>query len=136
MLDGRAAAGSDRGEQVGALDAIFGTRLFDVERSHAQVAVVFEGYRDQLAQLFIHEKLAPADVRHAQVAHRGFAPPLRRDRCLRSLVIGGHRGATAEQRDDRKRNQCFIHSSIHQFTATAGASSSSGRYENTVRIST
>src|SRR5690606_9838882 len=38
-----APAGADRGVEVGALDAVLGARALDVERGHAQVAVVVEG---------------------------------------------------------------------------------------------
>ncbi|MCY1504288.1 hypothetical protein D9M68_384530 [compost metagenome] len=55
-------AGVDGGEQVGPRDAVLGARTLDVERRHAQVAVVGEREFDHALQLLVDEEVAPADV--------------------------------------------------------------------------
>ncbi|GEM_PF-23700 len=53
-LRGLLAGGADRGEQIGALDAVLRARLLDVECGYTQVAVVGERQRLSLAVAMIH----------------------------------------------------------------------------------
>lgn len=70
QVAGRAAAAAvrlraDRGELVGALDAVEGPRFLDPQQRRAQVAVVRQGVADQALQHGIGEVAAPVDPRRA-----------------------------------------------------------------------
>ena len=61
-LVGGRGAGIDLREQIGALDLVLGPGPLDVQRRHAQIAVIGQGQTDQLLQLRVNKKLLPRSV--------------------------------------------------------------------------
>ena len=55
-LDSSATRGSNGWQLIGSLDPELGARFFNVQRRHAQIAVIGQGQTDQLLQLRVNKK--------------------------------------------------------------------------------
>ncbi len=95
--------GTHRRQQIGTLDAVQRAIGVDIQRRHAQVAVVLQRYLDQLLQRRVAKEFAPAQfalrLRRARGIGRPFGPGLG-GRTLRPLVVGYQRAAA------QGRQQC------------------------------
>jgi hypothetical protein len=54
-LDSSATSGSNGRQLIGSLDQELGARFFNLQRRHAQIAVIGQGQTDQLLQLRVNK---------------------------------------------------------------------------------
>ncbi len=85
-----AGIGVDRRQAISTLDAVLGTRSFDIQQRTAQAAVVAQRRIHRAAQVGIDDEGLPVQ-RTGTGALRVGGLPVRRDRCLRALVGRGQR---------------------------------------------
>ncbi|MNQ26505.1 hypothetical protein D3C85_397440 [compost metagenome] len=121
-LAGAAGIGVDLREQLGALDAVQRLVGLDVERGHAQVAIVVQRLLDQPLQRRIAEEAAPLGQRRRRRAGlavgRAHRPGISH-RCLRALVVGDQRAA-AQRQDDAQGQDRLVHCADSFSACTAG----------------
>ena len=110
MRCGRARAGIQPGEPVGALDAILRARRGDVGGGDAQVAIIGQRLPDQLLEARILEDVLPGDARQRRfvgleigVSHR----PAGRHRGFGPGIFRFHRAAGERRAEEQGQNRAL-----------------------------